>query len=686
MPDTILVVGDFMIDTGWVVSESSAPTAQAHAEVRPQKRLHPASESCRPGGAGTTCLALRTLFKRDEYEIHGLGVWNRFDDHLWLQMRVWLADFPRKPADHVFKLHHLRVWKQSALVTTKKARYYVQLGEDAPQLMSRYDQDPDEHARPRFRRDPIPATLPPPSSIRAVVVMDFRKGAVQARVLNALRRYIGKRKCHWFVDSKDVKLPALLTHRVDLVSLNREEGARLIGRKSLPDVPPNGLDILEPSEEVFRKLSGKAERIVLKLDHHGTILFQPRTGSKDTFVASRSRDLKAEGVGAGDFLLAQLVLHHLRAFRGPDNEKMINNASAAAAAWLRYSEREFWMLRPIKSDVAVPLTKLGTAHGKYVDLLKEEQQLWKARSLRLQDTLRDMRKSRRYAALKAEGRIDLRDAKGFFGDVVSIDRTFRRDLLDFAAEIERYLARPNPPRPLNCVLVAAPGMGKSLVVREVAKLVKPKCQFGQINVSQMGSARTLLQAIAQWQQPEPPPLVLLDEVDSFVSSSRAYSLLLSPLWDARVWVSDRWVDLPRKIVFVLVLSSLETLSQVERWLRALKKEEKGKDLLSRLNGPRLQLKRGSKTNRIYIATELIRRHHPSTRVVTQEIFDVVYRLRSFNPREVERLVALLEPPVDGILRLGDTGTRLRDIFGPGAPAKPKKEGKEIRIIVGGSAE
>jgi hypothetical protein len=254
----------------------------------------------------------------------------------------------------------------------------------------------------------------------------------------------------------------------------------------------------------------------------------------------------------------------------------------------------------------------------------------------------------------AERLIDLANAKGFLGEFISTDPILRNDIRTFVNRIREYTLSTGTTRPLNCLVVAKPGSGKSFFAEQVA--IETGCGIVKVNCSQIISKKDLLDSIARLQNVsvDKIPLLFIDEVDSEI---QYYPLLLAPLWDSRVVIEGELRRWRERSVSILVASQSDN---VKEYLETLRDEEKsgkkGRDLLSRLNGPTLTLsERGtieeSLTSRVYLAVQMLVRYHPTTRVAERGLLDLLYCAPEFNPRTVEHFITALPKPVDGIVSL-----------------------------------
>lgn len=185
---------------------------------------------------------------------------------------------------------------------------------------------------------------------------------------------------------------------------------------------------------------------------------------------------------------------------------------------------------------------------------------------------------------------------------VTLDWDHHLDIAKLKKEITDYKNDPTRKRPLNILMIAQPGSGKSHFIKHLPKDNKMK----KINLSAVTFNMASLQNVDDLVQPldairnlkvnDKFPLLFLDEFDSKPSY---YSLLLPLLWDGTLHSGHRDLELG-KVVIVIAGSDPEikkVMSRVKRMERdPIKGNSKEKpdqkklvDLLSRINGTVLEI-------------------------------------------------------------------------------------------------
>jgi hypothetical protein len=656
----ILVIGDFMIDQSWIISGASSPTAQAHGDIKPMKRIHPMNDDERLGGAGMSVSAIQTLCNRNNvnYKIHGIGLWNKKDDNLFLKLA---KDSNEELGCQNIELHRLEVENEDDIVTTIKSRFYQQSAEDQPRLGWRFDQDPDPKIPPILKKTPLPNDSLP-KDVRAIWIADFNKGTITKELLSVLYKIYGvENDCFWFMDSKNDRIYDLMPEklRLGVLTMNREEAVKLMNNlcpdqiSTIPHGKQPNVELISLLKNLKKELIEKRndvqfKRIVIKLDSEGACLTDCQDRNEDTFLVHPKVGLDIEGIAAGDFFNASLLLDILSNKTEPPRDDfgdMLKNACGVATEWLQFNKVYFSsnLVENKKSDIVkphyLPLNKtLSVNYDNYRFVLSKK--------------LEELQTPLKYPEILGNEKpvIDLTNAKGFLGEFISTDVRLRQQIRAFVDNIREYLQSPNITIPLNCLVTAKPGFGKSFFAKQIAN--ETNCGLVEVNCSQITSERDLLEQIAQLQSvnEQKAPLLFLDEANS---NSKLYRLLLAPLWDSQVVIDGHVRRWRQKTVVILVIS----IDKGE-FEKKLQDEDKGPDLLSRLNGPDITLMETSLpnaemlTSRVYVVAQMLKKHFPDTvRVVERGLMDLAYCANYFNPRGVEQFLITLPSPIDGVVSL-----------------------------------
>jgi len=182
---------------------------------------------------------------------------------------------------------------------------------------------------------------------------------------------------------------------------------------------------------------------------------------------------------------------------------------------------------------------------------------------------------------KAEKQIHLWRAEGKLKGFVCPGGRKRSEVNELLTRLHAYEQKQDPEHPFNCLLLAEPGWGKSSLARSVANHFE--FSFLEFSVAQMGSNQdlknSLRQIVSEQNQTDKCTLVFVDEIDAQIESHTAMGLLLDPIWSG-TFMADGSVYRIKPCVWVFAST---------RPISRLRQESKGRDFLSRINGPIINL-------------------------------------------------------------------------------------------------
>ena len=179
------------------------------------------------------------------------------------------------------------------------------------------------------------------------------------------------------------------------------------------------------------------------------------------------------------------------------------------------------------------------------------------------------------------------DLRGY----ATLDDKHAADINDLISQIEHYVDDDSQKRPLNFLMLASPGAGKSHFINCVAKRLKSRnVTANTFNMASMSGNDELIRPLDEARNAkveDQNPLLFLDEFDS---SPANYGLLLPLLWDGALSLGQRDLKLG-KIVIVLAGSG-QTLPEALEHAKSMRSEiplpegtnPKLIDLFSRING------------------------------------------------------------------------------------------------------
>jgi len=187
------------------------------------------------------------------------------------------------------------------------------------------------------------------------------------------------------------------------------------------------------------------------------------------------------------------------------------------------------------------------------------------------------------------------------------------DILELVKSIAEYAKDSKRKRPLNVVMHADPGSGKSHFVECLAQsMSRNGVSLVTANMTSTKDIHDLLEpleAIRNLKVRDKLPILFLDEFDSD-SDDKRYSLLLPLLWDGALSAGGRTLR-TGKIVIILAGSRPEiglAITSARSMKRKLKAKGKLIDLVSRINGPELTISslENRKVDKICLAIALLR--------------------------------------------------------------------------------
>jgi hypothetical protein len=197
----------------------------------------------------------------------------------------------------------------------------------------------------------------------------------------------------------------------------------------------------------------------------------------------------------------------------------------------------------------------------------------------------------------------------------TLDWKHLEDIKSLMQTIEVYSKEAGRKRPLNIIMNAAPGSGKSHFVECLAhEMSEDGIDAVTFNMASMNSIEDLvhpLDAVRNLKVIGKLPLLLLDEFDS---KKENYALLLPLLWDGEIRVHEKVLGVG-KIVIILAGSKPEIAEAIANArnmaVQAKADESKLVDMVSRINSPELTIPDlnhpDRKVDKICVTISLLRR-------------------------------------------------------------------------------
>jgi hypothetical protein len=243
------------------------------------------------------------------------------------------------------------------------------------------------------------------------------------------------------------------------------------------------------------------------------------------------------------------------------------------------------------------------------------------------------------------------------GDYVTLDWPHDQAIRQVRREISEYAADRSRRRPLNIMMHAEPGSGKSHLVKSLAASITSH------DVVAINYNMAVLQSIEDFLQPldsvrnvkvqDKLPILFLDEFDS--DSSR-YPLLLPLMWDGELNIAHRNLKLG-KLVIILAGSSKDIhkamLDAKGMFDKPAVAEGKLIDLVSRINGgeveiPSLDLEepgRDRRADKVCLTISLLKsRFGPELELIPVSLLRFVATTKfRYGVRSLAHLIDLIQP-------------------------------------------
>ena len=141
---------------------------------------------------------------------------------------------------------------------------------------------------------------------------------------------------------------------------------------------------------------------------------------------------------------------------------------------------------------------------------------------------------------------------GVIGRFVTCNRGFEEELVALKDTVGSYVNREKPARPMNILLAATPGSGKSFLIKQLANSISHDAEFLEYHVASfrdVGDLFSVFQRVQSANLEGKLPFVLLDEVDGKVNGRHLFPNLLAPLWDGIFHVGQDQHHLGRAVLF-----------------------------------------------------------------------------------------------------------------------------------------
>jgi len=203
------------------------------------------------------------------------------------------------------------------------------------------------------------------------------------------------------------------------------------------------------------------------------------------------------------------------------------------------------------------------------------------------------------------------------GEYVTLDWEHIADIIRLKKIIREYATDSTKKRPLNIIMLAEPGSGKSHFIKCIAQKMDSEnisaVTYNMANIDSINDFIQPLESVRNLKVLDRLPILFLDE---FESNTKYYSLLLPLLWDGELHIGHS--DLKLGKVIIIMAGSGPKITDAMKTSKGMHKQinldnPKLADLLSRINGGELEIPsldlekndRNRKVDKICIAIALI---------------------------------------------------------------------------------
>lgn len=607
-PPAILVLGDWIIDENWVVAKhntfNSSHTGDTHYISQYNNTKTNITSLC---GVPKIMEVLRTD-QSIKCKIIGIGIWNKDDDET---MKCMIC--PQYTNFNHYRLNGVKhptredicpysedenskcegkpeiynLSSDDGVSSNRIIRIYEDSGGKLRQL-SRYDWElPTNDIKVN---DELIKTIIKNNDIKAIIIQDHNKGVITNSTIKTIIEALGSRKPKWYIRTKAdepewlERLIAYMKKRHDKIRLRtidykiaQKKGQRLfnyekeLGRVSLELLGKYTGDDQYRDGKKYNDAQIHTERVAILLNDNTVIA---KENDKCYFFSSPGPEQNIN-VGRTTIFFAALILQDLL------SNKLQFNDQCYRALWRSY----YWSERTSKNGGNVnnsckpqlyasisDVFKKRIIKGKnnYGEIYNGSWEKWNQSSNSLGIITTDDKNL--FQLWRGEGSI-----KGYLCSGGQKRDGINRTLFS----LHEYNQKKDPDYPLNCLLVASPGWGKSFLAKSIAKMFN--FYFMEFSMSQMASTTDLVECfdtICSYQSMHNDKLLIfMDEVNCEIQGSPAMGLLLSPIWDGSYTRNGRSFRLKPA---VWMFASTESINE-------LIKHNKGLDYTSRLNGPVVNL-------------------------------------------------------------------------------------------------
>ncbi len=163
-----------------------------------------------------------------------------------------------------------------------------------------------------------------------------------------------------------------------------------------------------------------------------------------------------------------------------------------------------------------------------------------------------------------------REITPIFGRYVTQNRGFVEYLWNVRDQIDTYCSKSKVNRPLNILLAAPPGSGKSFLIKQIIASIDPNIEvsFEEVYVASLENSAELFSIFQRVQSINLEgkiPVIFFDEIDTKIGGIHLYAKFLAPMWDGTFYIGKERYFLG-KCIFLFAGSSLSLEKESKRIL------------------------------------------------------------------------------------------------------------------------
>lgn len=635
--EKIIVIGDLFIDENWLMAKTdnyhSTDVGDNH-----YNSLVKGPDSFVMSVCGIANV-LKVLSGKDQkhsinskYDVIGVGAWNPDDTEivksiLCANKEIKQRMTPFTLTNYLQEIVHTRCKDIACLEcgleyelrnlvhddnmsTNRIYRIYEGFGSDLPKLRYRFDWQMDLKESSLDYK-----TLSDIKNVKAIIIVDHGKGVVNESLI---RKLLEKHKgARWYVRTK-LKSPPWLKHLkrarvssqlivVDQQLIDYIYGVRIwkrstsLCRASL-ELLGNmlGLKTYQHGEEIESSIINSKNTAILFKDNWAI------AGSRHNGIDARifyfpksSHEKMAIRVGRTSIFFNSLVYWDLMIndLNGNTMPQATEWALSNMTEWMRKcteawkDEKPSGLSGPFEEVISwFPTRNIKPREGMIYERYRNSWAEWNLSSIK-QGVLTYKIERGKGKTLVKKSPADHTDkmirefhlwrSYGTLPNYVCPGGEKRSNINNLVRSLNEYSKSSNPVVPFNCLFIAEPGWGKSYLAQCLSNYFN--FDFLSYSIAQMSTTKELIDSfkeIASTQKrTSKKVLVFMDEIDAQITGETAMGLLLSPMWGGK-FKSEGYTNKIDPCIWIFACT---------KPLKIIRELPKGRDFLSRINGPTINV-------------------------------------------------------------------------------------------------